>query len=469
MKNQYKIVTYKSKEYIVANTDKNEPFIFDKEKLKELDNRMFYKSKNGYIGYTFDYYSKYLHSLIMNYQFDGKLYVDHINRITTDNRTSNLRLISQSDQNKNQSKQTRNVNLPQNCGVNSQDIPTFIWYVKANGSHGDRWCIEIKGKYSWKTTSSKEYTTKCKFELVKKHLRNLIDLQPELFIGHCMNGELSDIGKKLEMEYIDILRLAGYNYTYINDNLKNYLQKDFNGLKDDEIKLVNEFEENIETDTFNEDVVRRQGMEIPKYCYYFKPTDKRGDGYCITRLHPTQKELGKDWLTTKSKKVSKKEKYKQMIEYLNDKKYNPIEDVIIEKTPKKEVKQITPEDKFKLLDKQQLITIIKMKNKDKTTQEVSDYIKENFNIYINRNFISKLWLGEELNLPSDVLNSKEYQDMKLNTKKKTARKFNKEEIDWVLNLHSDKTLRERVILFQKEFNKTITKAYISKLNKSTNH
>jgi hypothetical protein len=283
-----------------------------------------------------------------------------------------------------------------------------------------------------------------------------------------MNGELSDIGKKLEMEYIGILNLAGYTYIK-NDNLKKYLEKDLNGLNDDEIKLINEFEENIETDTFNEDVVRRQGMEIPKYCYYFKPTDKRGDGYCITRLHPKQKELGKDWLTTKSKKVSKKEKYKQMIEYLNDKKYNPIEDVIIEKTPKKEVKQITPEDKFKLLDKQQLITIIKMKNKDKTTQEVSDYIKENFNIYINRNFISKLWLGEELNLPSDVLNSKEYQDMKLNTKKKTARKFNKEEIDWVLDLHSDKTLRERVILFKNKFGKTISKEYISKLNKSTNH
>lgn len=208
--------------------------------------------------------------------------------------------------------------------------------------------------------------------------------------------------------------------------------------------------------------------DIPKYCYYFKPTDKRGDGYCITRLHPKQKELGKDWVTTKSKKVSTKEKYKQMIEYLNGKMYNPKEDVIIEKTPKKECKQITPEDKFKLLDKQQLITIIKMKNRDKTTQEVSDYIKQNFNIYINRNFISKLWLGEELNLSSDILNSSEYQDMKLNTKKKTvkSKKFNKEEIDWILDLHSDKSLAERAMLFKNQFGKTISKEYISKLSKS---
>jgi hypothetical protein len=46
-----------------------------------------------------------------------------------------------------------------------------------------------------------------------------------------------------------------------------------------------------------------------------------------------------------------------------------------------------------------------------------------------------------------------------------SKKFNKEEIDWILNFNLDKTLSERVILFKKEFNKTITKAYISKLSK----
>jgi hypothetical protein len=92
MKNQYKIVTYKSKEYIVAKTEKNEPFIFDKEKLKDLPNITYYLS-NNYVSCRLEC----LHSLIMNYQFNGKLYIDHINRITTDNRTSNLRLISQSD------------------------------------------------------------------------------------------------------------------------------------------------------------------------------------------------------------------------------------------------------------------------------------------------------------------------------------------------------------------------------------
>lgn len=219
---------------IVAITNKNEPFVLDKNKLDNLSD--VYYNLNAYIYCS----SSLLHHQILNYKFDGKLYVDHISRITTDNRVSNLRLISQSDQNKNQSKQTRNVILPEHCNINVQDIPTFIWYIKTNGNHGDRWAVEIKNKYFWKTTSTKKLSTKCKFELAKKHLRNLINNKPELFIGHCMNGELTDIGKILEKEYIDILNLAGYQFNK-NNNFKNYLQEDINELNQDEITYINEF------------------------------------------------------------------------------------------------------------------------------------------------------------------------------------------------------------------------------------
>jgi hypothetical protein len=241
MKNQHKVVNYKNKEYIVAITEKNEPFIFDKDKLRKLSSNVVYFKNNNYICCRLESNTYLHHQIITDYQFNGKLYIDHINRITSDNRNCNLRLITQSEQNKNQSKQKRTIILPENCVINPQDIPTFIWYIKANGSHGDRWCVEIKGKYIWKTTSSKMLSTKCKFELAKKHLRNLIDLQPELFVGHCMNGELSDTGKLLENEYIDILKLAGYNYNK-NNNFKNYLQENLNELKEDEIKIINGFE-----------------------------------------------------------------------------------------------------------------------------------------------------------------------------------------------------------------------------------
>ena len=107
------------------------------------------------------------HYLITKHVFDGKLYVDHINRITTDNRKANLRLITQSDQNKNQSKRKRNVELPENCDINPKEIPTFIWYIRPNGLHSDRWCVEIKNKYIWKTTSKRNLTTREKLELAK--------------------------------------------------------------------------------------------------------------------------------------------------------------------------------------------------------------------------------------------------------------------------------------------------------------
>lgn len=109
-----------------------------------------------------------------------------------------------------------------------------------------------------------------------------------------------------------------------------------------------------------------------------------------------------------------------------------------------------------------------MKSQDKTTQEVSDYIKENFNIYINRNFISKLWKGEDVGLSEIILNSVEYKEMIQNTKQRNvkSKKFTKDEIEWILESNLDKSLSERVNLFKQQFNKTITKTYLSKLIKN---
>lgn len=60
--------------------------------------------------------------------------------------------------------------------------------------------------------------------------------------------------------------------------------------------------------------------DIPKYCYYVKATTSKGDAFCCSKLHPKQKESGKDWTTTKSKKVTIIDKYEQLLEYLKNKK-----------------------------------------------------------------------------------------------------------------------------------------------------
>lgn len=61
-----------------------------------------------------------------------------------------------------------------------------------------------------------------------------------------------------------------------------------------------------------------KGEDIPTYCYYVPATKTKGDAFCCTKLHPKQKESGKDWTTTKSKKVSIEDKFKQLTEYLKN-------------------------------------------------------------------------------------------------------------------------------------------------------
>jgi hypothetical protein len=211
MKNNYTIVEYNNVKYVVAETNRKIPFVFDYEYLDILPKVRYYYCGNNYLYYTENYKKKLLHHFILGYKGYKGLSIDHINRITTDNRKCNLRYADQATQNKNQSKRKRNVKLPEHCDINPDDIPTFIWYIRENGLHGDRWAVEIKGKYFWKTTSSKTLSTIDKFELAKEHLRILIETQPEILKEHSLNGKLSDEGDKLKYEYNEIIKLAGYS------------------------------------------------------------------------------------------------------------------------------------------------------------------------------------------------------------------------------------------------------------------
>jgi hypothetical protein len=49
MKNDYKIVTYNNKNYIVSYTQKNEPFVFDQEDFQNISNLNYYLTNVGYI------------------------------------------------------------------------------------------------------------------------------------------------------------------------------------------------------------------------------------------------------------------------------------------------------------------------------------------------------------------------------------------------------------------------------------
>lgn len=192
----------------------------DYNKIKQLNLKWRYINK-GYIVAT---YKKKdgtlkditLHDLIIKFSNkltknddNKKIYTHHINRIGLDNRRDNL-----SDSNnlhsRNIRKKKRIIKLPDNCGINPDDIPTYVWYIKEHQSHGDRFMIKI-GNYSWKTTSSKQYSTLYKFEQAKAFLRELKKKDPELFTNISMNGDYNKLGESLAKSFYDIIYAAGYN------------------------------------------------------------------------------------------------------------------------------------------------------------------------------------------------------------------------------------------------------------------
>jgi len=132
--------------------------------------------------------------------------VDHINRIGLDNRKENLRIITQSEQNMNQTKKKRTITLPEDSCVTADDIPTHIWYIKPNGSHGDRFAIEFKTEnIIWKTTASKNISLKDKLKTAKEKLVEFYKIYPHL---NPNNEEKITKIQSLEESYYEIIKLA---------------------------------------------------------------------------------------------------------------------------------------------------------------------------------------------------------------------------------------------------------------------
>ena len=69
--------------------------------------------------------------------------INHINRIASDNRKENLRLVTQSQQNYNQKIKKTTTNLPDDCGFTWDDIPKTVWYCKPKKNSGDMFKVDI--------------------------------------------------------------------------------------------------------------------------------------------------------------------------------------------------------------------------------------------------------------------------------------------------------------------------------------
>ena len=213
---KYSNVSYYDKEYVVGKVpfkDGYLKFVIDKEDLDKVDGYSWHKSSNNYIsqGVIVDGKKKefYLHNLVLILlDFPGKgskESVDHINRIGLDNRKENLRILTQTEQNLNQSKKKRKIELPEDSGLVADDIPKHIWYVKPNGSHGERFAIDLKTEnIKWKSTSAKNVSLQDKLTAAKEQLQIYYRQFPYLNPNNDnKNKEMEDLIKSYE----EIIRL----------------------------------------------------------------------------------------------------------------------------------------------------------------------------------------------------------------------------------------------------------------------
>ena len=190
----YKDIVYNNKNYvigIISSINGIIKFVFDKDDEEKVKGKSWHITSAGYIS---SYYSNnqtnikgqlLLHRLILDVPyFPGKgaeETVDHINRNPLDNRKENLRILNQTNQNINQKQKKRDVELPEGCGILPDEIPKHVWYVRANGLHGERFAIEFKTEnILWKTTSSKKVSIHEKLNQAKQKLVELYTQHPYL-------------------------------------------------------------------------------------------------------------------------------------------------------------------------------------------------------------------------------------------------------------------------------------------------
>lgn len=329
-------VRYDNNYYAVFNTvfdGANIPVVMNWEDFNILKKikKSWRCSNNGFIScshtHNNDTMEIFLHEIVMglinkkNIQKGGASIL-HINKIGLDNRRENLRYNIKFNTNRNQKKKKRTIHLPPSAGIKTQEIPTFVWYLKPNGTHGERFCVKI-GDIKWKTTSSKKLSLRYKLEEAKEFLRKLKIQQPEIFSSHCMNGEYTNEGKQLLKSFYDIVQTAGYSIT-----LNTTENKTDQYLKPGVIKSIKEQkllgEQNI--DFTNKTKKRRvinnlpidsgiTSNDLPAYCYYKPSYNSRGD-YFVVENHPKQHK--KTWQTTSSKFISIHDKYQQLLDYIKN-------------------------------------------------------------------------------------------------------------------------------------------------------
>lgn len=260
--NEYKLVDFDGLKYAVIKIQYNGvpiPIIIDANLIDKVValNKSWRINNKGHIVTSHVYNNDgkesiceiYLHDVILtlhgSYQQKPVL---HINRLGIDNRVINLSHdVKDKDISKNLKKKARSIKFPKHTNVKADDIPSFVWYIKEDPTHGERFSVEI-GDIKWKTSSSKTLSLKYKLEEAKKFLRHLKSRRSDLFDSHSMNGDLNKHGKQNLESFYKIAFTA--KYTHLNiidlfDNTDEFLKQDLTGLDNEEVQILNNFDPNL--------------------------------------------------------------------------------------------------------------------------------------------------------------------------------------------------------------------------------
>lgn len=207
----YTHVVYDNKKYTVMKIQHHDHHVYaliDSEDFGKVKEHTWHYTANAYLSYTHridgNHKAVYLHNMIMeklNHPGKGsKESIDHINRNGLDNRKENLRLVTQSAQNINQKQKERRIELPADSGVTVDEIPKHVWYIKSNGSHGERFGIDLKTEnVKWKSTSAKNVSLQDKLKAAKEQLQIYYQQFPYLNPNNeDKNKEMEDLTKSYE-------------------------------------------------------------------------------------------------------------------------------------------------------------------------------------------------------------------------------------------------------------------------------
>jgi len=260
---KHKTVSYKGKKYTVMEVkckDEMKPVLLDYSDFKYINklNKTWKCTSSNFIScnHSVDDTRKeiFIHDVVMALIHRDKKTarehhpIVHINNNGLDNRRVNLMYDSNNkDKNKNFKKKKRTIDLPTSSGIKASELPTYVWYLKPNGSHGERFTVEV-GDYKWKTTSSKTRSLRYKLEEAKAYLRNLKDSNPQLFDEYCMNGEYTKEGKDLMCSFNKIIEKCGYKPLKVSiDGLTDkYIGHSLKKLTQDERSKLKEFKKKLE-------------------------------------------------------------------------------------------------------------------------------------------------------------------------------------------------------------------------------